>query len=105
VSGAVGAGVDVGLPTGAITPAVSGDELTAYYSLVNGFNKHDVYMATRATLADKFGAGVLIPSISTADEEYVSWVSADACQVWFASDRTTRGRTNAGDIYYVQKPL
>ncbi len=105
ISGAVGMGVDVGLPAGVITPAISADELTIYYAQQGNGTKHDVYAATRATKGAKFGAGVAVPSVNTMFEEYPSWVSADSCQLWFSSDRTTGGRNANGDIYYVQRPL
>jgi hypothetical protein len=105
VSGAIGAAVDVGLPSGIITPVVSSDELTVFYAQANGANKHDVFQATRSSTSSTAWTLTPVTSVDTADEEYPTWVSDDGCELWFQSDRTTGGRTNKGDIYLATKPL
>jgi hypothetical protein len=105
VSGAIGAAVDVGLPSGLITPVVSPDELTVFYAQVNGANQHDVVKATRSFASSNAWVMTPVGSVNTADQEYPTWVSDDGCELWFQSDRTTGGRTNKGDIYLATKPL
>jgi hypothetical protein len=104
VSGAVGAGMDVGLPAGAITPVVSPDELTVFFAALSatddGGADYDVYTATRASTAALFDAPSVVPGVNTPSSDYPSFVSADGCELWLSSTATTNG-----DIYLSTKPL
>jgi hypothetical protein len=104
VSGAVGAPVDVGLPTDAATPAVSPDELTLYYSAKNALDDWDIFMATRASTADAFGKFRPVDSVNTTAEDRPNWISEDGCELWLMSQITPDGGANLGDIYVATKP-
>ena len=69
-------------------PMVSPDGLAIYFrsnrvTLDPGFN---IYVATRATTADSFGAPGYVPSINTAADDGPSWISPDGCRLYISSD-------------------
>lgn len=57
----------------------------------------DVYMATRASPADMFGAPVLVPELSSAFDDSATFISPDGLTIYFASDRP--GSMGCLDIY------
>jgi hypothetical protein len=61
-------------------PALSPDERVIYFASGAGL---DIYVASRADLAQPFGAPTLVPELSTAAVESPTWISPDLCRLYF----------------------
>ena len=77
-------------------PVVTADGLTIYFrsnrpATPLGFN---IYVATRASVADPFGAATLVPNVSSDGDDGPSSISADGCRLYLSSDRA-----GTNDIY------
>jgi Tol biopolymer transport system component len=72
-------------------PDISADGLTIVFNSnrPGGSGQRDLYIATRATIANPFGAVVnLGPAINTSFDDYSPSLSADGLTLYFASDRS-----------------
>lgn len=73
-------------------PVVTLDERFLYHNrLAPSLAENDIYVARRTTPQDGFGKSVLVPELSSTDDEYPSWVSNDHCRIYFASSRPMPG--------------
>lgn len=77
------------------SPTLSPDERHVYYA---GGPLLDVYVASRADVAQPFGAPTLIPELSTAARESPTWISPDLCRLYFE-----REGTNAFDLFVAER--
>ena len=77
-------------PKGDADPTLSPDELVIVFSS-NHTGKGDLYYATRAHVTDAFSTPVLVPTVNTPDSDGDPFLSADGCQLYFASNHTTNG--------------
>ena len=66
-------------------PVLTDDELTLYASATTASDATPhVYVATRATTADTFGAFTPLHELDSPEGEYPSWVSADQCRLYLS---------------------
>ena len=90
----------VNLDTASIenSPVVTPDELTLYFSSdrPGGSGSLDIYVVTRPTTADGFGAPTALTSLNTASVDTPSWISPDGCALYFS-----RAEPNLGFQLYV----
>jgi hypothetical protein len=79
-------------------PVVTPDELTLFFGSdrPGGLGSYDIYVATRSTIADGFGAPVALTSLNTTSLDSPNWISADGCALYF-----TRLEANVGYQLYV----
>lgn len=91
-------GVNLDSPTIDNSPVVTPDELTLYFSSdrPGGAGSLDIYVATRPTAADGFGAPVALTGLNTASVDTPSWISPDGCALYFS-----RAEANVGFQLYV----
>lgn len=93
-----------GTPTpvnGASDPTISQDDVTAsstltelYFHKLNGANSYDLYVMTRATPMDPWGAPQPVPGVNTTQNEESPRLSPDDLTLYF-------GRS--GDIYKITR--
>lgn len=67
-------------------PFLTSDGLTLYYASGPGGSR-DLFVATRATLADSFTTGTRIDELNTPSNDSDPWVSPDGREIYFTSDR------------------
>jgi Tol biopolymer transport system component len=73
-------------------PVLSSNGLAIYFARKIGTD--DIYIATRASVADKFDTPTRIAELATTTaDEHPSWVSADGCVLWFSSGDNTKAET------------
>ncbi len=85
-------------------PVVTPDELTLYFgSSRSGSASIDIWVATRASLADGFGPPVNAGDVNTADVDFPTWVSADACTLYYVSIQTDAVGTRHYDIFVANR--
>jgi Tol biopolymer transport system component len=84
------------------TPAAEGDPVISADGLALFFRSDgaaplagsNVYVATRASTTDRFGAPSLVDAVSSNADEGPTWLSADGCRLYLWSDRV-----GTADIY------
>jgi Tol biopolymer transport system component len=83
-------------------PVVTGDGLTIYYrsDAPAAIARFNIYVATRASTTDPFGAPQLVPNVNTPADDGPSWISPNGCRLYISSDL---GGTN--DIYVSTRGL
>lgn len=82
---------------------LTADGLTAYMESTRaGATAGDIFVATRASTSDGFGAPVDVTELNTSTEDYPTWVSPDGCRLAFSSGRT--GGTGSYDLYLATRP-
>ena len=85
-------------------PVVSADELSLYFwTDRDGAGTGTIYVATRPTLADGFGAPVQVAGgVNTAENgEWPTWLSPDGCTLYFTR---SQGNTAANyDVYVARR--
>lgn len=69
------------------TPHVSDDELAIWYVSDPTGTDFDVYRATRSSRSASFGAGIAVPDLNSADDEYDVSFSADLQSVVVTTNR------------------
>jgi Tol biopolymer transport system component len=75
------------------SPFLSPDGLTLYYAMAAaGSPQRDLYVSTRATLADQFTVGTPIDELNTAVNDSDPWVSPDGREIYFLSSRDGSSR-------------
>lgn len=72
-----------------VTPVLSPNGLTIYFasSRPGGKGSTDLWRATRGTLSDPWSNLTILPNLSSANEDFASWISADDCRLYFHSNR------------------
>jgi hypothetical protein len=79
-------------------PVITPDGLTIYFRSdrpnPGGPAGYNIYTATRATIADPFGAASLVPSVNSDADDGPSWISLDGCRLYISS-----ARAGTNDIY------
>lgn len=86
-------------------PVISADGRTLYFASdrpLPGAAGLDVWVATRTTSAGKFDAPLPLANVNTTANEQPTWISADGCRLYIASDRP--GSLGAKDIYVSTRP-
>jgi len=82
---------------------VTADELTLYYTTnePSAGMGLDVFVATRATTADQWGAPQRVDVLNTNGSDHVTWLSPDGCNIYL--NRFVDGR--GFEIFKAAKPL
>lgn len=77
-------------PRGEADPALSADGRVLLFTTerTGGFDFADIWYATRADVAEDFGAPVLVPTINGLHADGDPHLSVDGCRLYFASART-----------------
>jgi hypothetical protein len=77
-------------------PVLSADGLTLFFrsDRAAGFGSFNIFVATRSTTADEFGAPVLVDNVNSDGEDGPSWISLDGCRLYLSSDRA-----GSNDLY------
>jgi Tol biopolymer transport system component len=74
------------------SPVVSADELTIYFGAnTGGTTGYDIYMAKRNAKGDAFGTPQVLAPLTSNENEFPGWVSADGCEMYFNRVVTGRG--------------
>lgn len=70
-------------------PVVTLDDKYLYHAryTTEGVTHNHIYMASRATPTDKFGASTLVAALNSDYDDYPSWVAPDHCRMYIASTR------------------
>lgn len=79
------AGADIG--NGAYDPTLTADELALVFTADDVDSLRDIYVATRPSRTAPFGPRLRLPISISGAYDYDAWLSADACEVYWASDR------------------
>jgi len=93
---------EVDAPPGTDTeyPVITSDRKTLFTA--RGTAKLDIYVAVRADPLLAFGTPTLLPNVNVASfSQHPTWVSADGCRLYLASDRPGMG---GQDIYVASRP-
>ena len=81
-------------------PVLSFDGLTMYWSSnAQPLRSGDIWVATRASPTDAFGAMKAVDELSSSNQDYPLWLSADQCRLYFSS----YGNTPAQQIYVARR--
>jgi Tol biopolymer transport system component len=73
------------------SPALyQGERLLVFSSFLNA-GTADLYYATRSSATSSFGTPVKVPTVNTTASEYEGVLSADGCELYFASNRDADG--------------
>ncbi len=67
-------------------PTLTDDALVIVYGAYDGSLFH-LWQATRASIADPFSNVAMLASVTSANNEYAPWLSADGLRLYFSSDR------------------
>src|ERR1043165_8655128 len=78
--------------TSSADPALSLDERIVVFTGRTGNQTTELYYATRATATGSFGTPVKIPTVNSNDNDADPLLSADGCELYFASDRDGGGK-------------
>jgi Tol biopolymer transport system component len=81
-------------------PVLAPDGLTLYFrsgrpASPGGYN---IYVATRPTMSDPFGAAQLVPNVNSDADDGQSWISPDGCRLYISS-----ARAGTNDIYVAMR--
>lgn len=75
-----------------LAPVVSLDEKHLYFAREDEVTTlRDVLRASRADVDAAFGEASIVSELSTADDEFPTFVSSDECRIYFVSDRPSPG--------------
>jgi hypothetical protein len=83
---------------------VTPDELTMYFSsdATPTLGGQDIWMAKRGTVADTWGMVTHLDALSTNQQDFVSSVSADGCNLYLSHYENS---ANAQEMYWARKPM
>jgi Tol biopolymer transport system component len=86
-------------------PTLSADGLTIFFDSdrSGGQGRLDLWTATRATTSDGFGTPVLLTQLNTPNIDWVTWLSADGCQLYGGNNPTNAG--GGDDLWLATRPL
>jgi Tol biopolymer transport system component len=82
-------------------PSLTDDLLEIYFSSENragGIRYEDIWMASRASVDEEFGAPTLVTEVSSTARDGIPVVSRDGMTLWFGSNRT--GGAGGWDLWY-----
>jgi hypothetical protein len=84
-------------------PTESADGLTMYFGSKRstGAGGVDIWVTTRPTLNDTFGAPVNVKELNSPLDEQPTWLSEDSCRLYFQSTRA--GGKGGIDLYFAQR--
>lgn len=68
-------------------PTPSADGTVVYFGSDRAGPGHDIYVATRASVADPFAPPVPVVELDTPAEDEPSWLSPDLCRLYLTSTR------------------
>lgn len=74
-----------------VSARLTADELAIVFARRNTDNTYDLYMSTRAQIADPFPAAQILGSVNSIYSDLWPTISADAMTLYFQSDRITPG--------------
>lgn len=78
-------------------PVVSEDERFLYHSRTGApGQKLDIFVGRRTTPADGFGRSILVPELSSQEDDYPTWVSPDHCRIYLSSSRPAPDDAGSG---------
>ena len=77
--------LDINGPATEHVVAVTPDELTIYFVSRRDGGDDDIYVASRARVADGFGAAVPLSGLNTDGNDFPTWIAPDGCQLLFGS--------------------
>jgi hypothetical protein len=82
-------------------PRISHDDLSLFFASnrPGGKGGRDIWVATRASPNDPFGAPGNLAEVNSASEEDGAWLSLDGCRIYFDSNRTGSPR-----LYMASRP-
>jgi hypothetical protein len=86
-------------------PVISADGRTLYFASdrpLPGGGGLDIWAARRADATGKFDAPLPLANVNTTADEEPTWISADGCRLYLASNRP--GGRGAKDIYVSTRP-
>jgi WD40-like Beta Propeller Repeat len=86
----------LGSPAFESNPTVTADERVIVFSSSRAATGHDLYYALRSSPSAPFGEPVLVPNVNGALDDSQSFLTADGCELWFASERAG---TESRDIF------
>jgi hypothetical protein len=91
-----------------VTPVVSPDELTIYWSSersdLGGKGSVDIYRAHRERADLPFGSIENVASVNSASTDVATWVSADDCVMYLRSERPSNDEFYS-DVFVARRPL
>jgi len=83
-------------------PVVSPDEKTIYFTgMYPPAQGPDIYMATRTSVDKPFGVPRPLEGLNSMSWDYPTFITADACELYFASRRPAVG---GWDLYRARRP-
>jgi hypothetical protein len=84
-------------------PTESADGLLMYFGSKRavGAGGVDIWVATRATVNDTFGAPVNVSELNSPLDDQPTWLSEDACRLYFQSNRA--GGKGGLDLYVAER--
>jgi Tol biopolymer transport system component len=87
-----------------IAPVLSADGKTLYFAAdqPSGLGALDVWVATRSSRVDAFGAPHPVPEVSSTASDQPVWLSPDGCRLFVASGRNGMGR--GFDFFVAPRP-
>jgi hypothetical protein len=85
-------------------PSVTPNELTMVFwsDRPGGKGLADIYVTTRASVADGFGEPENLANVNTGGTEYPTWISADGCVLYYTAQRTI-GEVTQLDLFVSQR--
>lgn len=95
--------VDELTPTDMTTrsPVLSKDGLTLYFAMSTHTTAlTDVFVAHRPSVGALFEAARAVPELTSAADDYPSWISPDGCRIYFTSNRD---EANRGELYVAER--
>jgi hypothetical protein len=75
---------------------------TTYHVASASLNDTDIWVATRASVTDKFSNPRAVANVNTAQDEEPSWITADGCRLYLQSTRS--GGAGGQDLYMASRP-
>lgn len=91
---------EIAMTGGERYPAVTSDDLVLFFSTFTNTQKGgaDVWVSHRASTADPFGPPVIVPELSSSQDDDVTWISPDTCVAY-----VRRGDASVGSIFVARK--
>lgn len=89
-----------------VAPAVTSDERQIFFRRVSGVApdlEADVYTASRSTAQDGFGPSSIVPISQAGVDEAPTWISPDACELYFHSDAPVAGGPAGFNLYVTRR--
>lgn len=88
------------------TPAVTSDERQIFFRRVTGVApdlEADIYFASRSTPQDGFGPSEVVPISQVGVDEAPTWISPDACELYFHSNAPVAGGPAGFNLYVARR--